>query len=155
MRIQNTRFVIPAKAGIQKKVNLDLRVKPEDDKKTEFLGNTRERGQVMMLTVLLLSLAFSLASFLAGSIIVYQVRAASTITSAMVAVFAGDSGLQCGLYKTIKGADDASFVCPLGNASYMMNGATFDTSVSLTASSTLIRSKGVFRDTSRALEASF
>jgi|GEM_PF-5472583 len=117
--------------------------------------NGGESGQVMMLTVLLLSFAFSITSFLAGSIIVYQVRAASTITSAMVAVFAGDSGLQCGLYKTIKGVSDSAFTCPTGNASYMTNGATFETNISLTASTTVIRSKGVFRDTSRALEASF
>ncbi|MEK7498679.1 MAG: hypothetical protein AAB611_02345 [Patescibacteria group bacterium] len=114
--------------------------------------STSEKGQVMMLTVLLLSLAFSLTSFLAGSIIVYQVRAASTITSAMIAVFAGDSGLQCGLYQQIK---DSAFVCPPGNSTYMTNGATFETTVSSTASTTLIRSKGIFRDTSRALEASF
>ena len=108
----------------------------------------------MMLTVLLLSLAFSLASFLAGSIIVYQVRAASTITSAMVAVFAGDSGLQCGLYQQIK---EATFACPPGAVTtYMTNGATYNMTVTNpTPSSTVIRSQGVFRDTSRALEANF
>jgi len=115
-----------------------------------------EKGQVMMLTVLLLSLAFSLASFLAGSIIVYQVRAASTITSAMVAVFAGDSGLQCGLYQQIK---EPTFACPPGTTStYMTNGAIYETSVgssTVSTSTTVIRSKGIFRETSRALEASF
>ncbi|MBI5421498.1 MAG: hypothetical protein HZA35_04295 [Parcubacteria group bacterium] len=144
---KNKKFVIPAKAGIQMNVKLDPRVKPEDD---------TERGQVMMLTVLLLSLAFSLASFLAGSIIVYQVKAASTITNAMVAVFAGDSGLQCGLYQQVK---DSTFVCPPGPMiNYMTNGSTYDIVIgSSTASSStvVIRSKGVFRDTSRALEASF
>jgi len=117
---------------------------------------TNEKGQVMMLTVLLLSLAFSLSSFLAGSIIVYQVRAASTITSAMVAVFAGDSGLQCGLYQQIK---ESTFVCPPGIiSSYMTNGAIYEMSVgssTVSTSTTVIRSKGIFRETSRALEASF
>ncbi len=108
----------------------------------------REKGQVLMLTVLLLSLASSLASFLAGSIILYQVRAASEVASAVVAIFAADGGVQCELYRQLRGP---SVSCP----PTFTNGATSSSSANVIGSSTIIRSKGIFRDTSRALEASF
>ena len=120
---------------------------------------THERGQVLMLSILLLSLAFSLATFLSGSIILYQIRAASEITSAMVAIFAGDSGIQCELYEQIK---DPAFVCPPSNPSpYMTNAASYEiflstvSSTPTTSSTIVLRSKGKFRDTARSLEASF
>ncbi|MDE1970107.1 MAG: hypothetical protein KGI50_00815 [Patescibacteria group bacterium] len=122
----------------------------------------RQRGQVLLMTILLLSLAFTLASFLAGAVITYQIHSAAEVTNATAAIFAADSGLQCGLYQQ---AVATSFACPIDTTSKkdatgnpiveLSNAATYTSTTTVANGSTDIVSRGMFRDTARGLEASF
>jgi hypothetical protein len=59
-------------------------------------------GQVMLLTVLILSGSILGASTIAGYLMLLKVRSASDITNSAKAIFAADTGIEWELYKQFK-----------------------------------------------------
>ncbi|PIP46684.1 MAG: hypothetical protein COX15_00065, partial [Candidatus Colwellbacteria bacterium CG23_combo_of_CG06-09_8_20_14_all_42_19] len=66
----------------------------------------KNKGQVMLLTVMLLSGAILASTSLAGLLIIYQLRQATDVKGSMQAVFAADSGIEWAFYnETRPGAE--------------------------------------------------
>lgn len=63
------------------------------------------KGQVMLLTVLILSGSILGASTIAGYLMLLKVRGASDITNSAKAIFAADTGIEWELYKQFKSPD--------------------------------------------------
>jgi hypothetical protein len=61
-----------------------------------------EKGQVMLLTVLVIGGLLLGASSIAGLLMVYQLRQASDIANSTKAIFAADTGLEWELYRMFK-----------------------------------------------------
>ena len=62
-------------------------------------------GQVMLLTVLVLSGSILGASTIAGYLMFLKVRGASDVTNSAKAIFAADTGIEWELYKQFKNPD--------------------------------------------------
>ncbi len=62
----------------------------------------RESGQVMLITVLVLSGTILGATAIAGLIMLYQVRQSTDIVNSTKAIYAADSGIEWRLYKFFK-----------------------------------------------------
>ena len=61
-----------------------------------------QKGQVMLLSVLIISGAVLGATAIAGLLMLYQVRQATNITLSMQALFAADAGVEWELFKLFK-----------------------------------------------------
>src|SRR3989304_1174932 len=62
----------------------------------------REKGQAMLLTVMLLTGVILSTTSLAALITLYQMRQATDVASSNQAIFAADAGIECALYKKFK-----------------------------------------------------
>ncbi len=63
------------------------------------IPNTKyESGQVMILTVVLISGAILSATSLAGLLVMYQLKQSTDIVNSAKAIFAADAGIECALY---------------------------------------------------------
>ena len=92
------------------------------DKKTNF-----KKGQLMIVTVLLLGGVVMSAASLLGFLIVYKLRQATDIADSAKAVFASDAGREWELWQALKlGSRLGSSGCP-----NFTNKAGFETSVSI------------------------
>jgi hypothetical protein len=114
------------------------------------------RGQVMLLTIMVLSGTILGATTIAGFLTLYQIRQSTDIINSTKAIFAADAGLECEFYKYTR--DKASDFCS-GAIQNLTNGASFltertDTTVGTTTITT-IKSNGTAGDAVRAFEASF
>ncbi len=89
------------------------------------------RGQVMLLTVMLLSGTVIGATAIAGLLTVYQLRQSSNAADSMKALYAADTGIEWELYKNNK---DQDYQKPI-----MTNGSEFETKVE---SAQVIKSTG-------------
>jgi len=64
--------------------------------------NLKLKGQVMLLTVLILGGSILGASTIAGYLMLLKIRGASDITNSTKAIFAADTGIEWELYKQFK-----------------------------------------------------
>lgn len=112
----------------------------------------KQKGQVMLITVVMISSAILTASSLAGLLILFQLRQASDIAASTEAIFAADSGIECVLFnnfRTTASPRDCGEITPVSTFS---NGAEYKT-VSSGASST--KSVGRSGRTARSFEITF
>ena len=65
-------------------------------------NNNSEKGQAMLLTVMLLTGVILSTTSLAALITLYQMRQATDAASSSQAIFAADAGIECALYKKFK-----------------------------------------------------
>lgn len=106
-----------------------------------------QKGQVMLLTVVLLSGTVLGVTTIAGVLTLYQLRQASNATDSTRAIYAADAGVEWELYKRAK---DVAYAKPV-----MSNGAEFETK---SVDANTIRSLGFAdanRKVARAFELSF
>lgn len=109
----------------------------------------KEKGQAMLLTVMLLTGVILSTTSLVALITLYQIRQTTDVTASNQAIFAADAGIECALYKQVKKSNSSEWGdCSAGT---MSNGAEFRT---VTQSST-IKSAGKSRRSARAFEVSF
>lgn len=110
----------------------------------KFLNN---KGQAMLITLLILSASFLIAMAL-GSLVLYELRSMIFTGESIKALYAAESGLEWKLFEIIK---STAIERPI-----MSNNSSFDVSVSNPpAGGTLIKSIGQSGNNFRALEASF
>ena len=64
-----------------------------------------QRGQVMLLTVLVLSACFLSFPFVAGLLTFYQLRQAGSVVNSVKAIYAAETGLELELYRWYKERD--------------------------------------------------
>lgn len=57
-----------------------------------------QSGQVMILTVVLISGAILSATSLAGLLVMYQLKQSTDVRNSAKAIFAADAGIECALY---------------------------------------------------------
>ena len=69
------------------------------------------RGQVMLLTTLILSGTILAAATLAGLLMVYQIRQSGDATQSTKAIYAADAGIEYELYKIYRYARSGGAVC--------------------------------------------
>jgi len=68
----------------------------------QFSIFNNEKGQAMLLTVLVLGASILAASTIAGYLTLLKIRTSSDIANSAKAIFAADSGVEWELYKQIK-----------------------------------------------------
>ncbi len=95
------------------------------------------KGQVILLTVLVLAGSMLGASMIAGYLMLLKIRASSDITNSARAIFAADAGIEWELYKQIK---DSGYPKPS-----LSNGAEFNTYQDGQMIKSIGDSSGVFR----------
>lgn len=116
-------------------------------------------GQVMLITVLILSGTVFATTAIAGLLMLNQIRQSNDIVNSNKAIFAADSGIEWRLYKFFKGDSQTCKECPDGGACpgpSFENGAVFQTTCDLQAaagtSKVTIKSTGSSGNNSRAFE---
>ena len=62
------------------------------------IKNKNNKGQIMMLSVLMIGTSILVFSSIAGYLMLQRLRAASNSVDSTKAIFAADSGIECGLY---------------------------------------------------------
>jgi len=95
------------------------------------------KGQVMLLTVLILGGSILGASTIAGYLMLLKVRGASDIANSAKAIFAADTGIEWELYKQFK---DPAYPKPL-----LSNNADFITSNDTLKIKSIGESNNIFR----------
>ena len=70
-------------------------------------NRSRMSGQVMLMTVIMLSGAILASTSLAGLLILYQLRQSTDSASSTKAIFAADAGIERALFKEKKGSTDS------------------------------------------------
>lgn len=120
------------------------------------------RGQVMLLTVLVLSGTILGATTIAGLLTLYQIRQSTDFINSAKAVYAADSGMEWRLYKFFKSDNQICRDCPDGGACPApvmtnINSPADPIRVSCgtvpgVATTTTIKSTGVSSNSSRAFE---
>ena len=100
-----------------------------------------KKGQVMLLTILVIGGLLLGASAIAGLLMVYQIRQSSDITNSTKAIFSADTGIEWELYRMFK---NPNYPKPI-----MTNQADFSTTVYGTST---IKSIGTSYRSSRAFE---
>lgn len=124
----------------------------------------KANGQVMLLTVLVLSGTILGTTTIAGLLTLYQIRQSTEIINSGKAIFAADAGLECEFYRYIKSeqipeAERATFCAdllnPLKPEQYhpFTNGASFTTEVTIEPGKRTIKSSGMAGNAIRAFEA--
>jgi len=84
----------------------------------------KEKGQAMMLTVLVISGTTLGATTIAGLLMLYQLRQATSVTYSSQALFAADAGLEWELFKLFNPDAAADHQAP-----EMTNGSTFESAI--------------------------
>lgn len=100
----------------------------------------------MLITILILSAAFLIAMAL-GSLVLYELRSMVFTGESIKALYAAESGLEWKLFEKIKNE--------IIESPTMINGSSYDVSVSTLPTGTQIKSIGQSGNNYRALEASF
>ena len=113
-------------------------------------------GQVMLMTVVMLSGAILASTSLAGLLILYQLRQATDAAASTKAIFAADAGLERALYNESKlgGTDAYPLTPPYNNKTNnktLDNGATYTVTKDATDPS-LIKSIGRYGRAARAFQ---
>ena len=100
------------------------------------------KGQAMLLTVLVLGASILAASTIAGYLTLLKIRTASDVMNSTKAIFAADTGVEWELYVMFK---DPTYPQPV-----LTNGATF----TATVDNDIIKSVGQSSEIFRAFETS-
>ncbi|MFA5083937.1 MAG: hypothetical protein WC475_00925 [Candidatus Paceibacterota bacterium] len=103
----------------------------------------KNKGQVMLMTVLVIGGLLLGASSIAGLLMVYQIRQSSDVVNSTKAIFAADTGIEWELYRLFA---NPGYAKPI-----MTNQADFSTIVYGTST---IKSVGTAGHSSRAFQAS-
>lgn len=118
------------------------------------------RGQVMLITSLVLASTLLASTTIAGMLMLYQLRQGSDVANSAKAIYAADAGLEWRLYRFLK--VDGRNCCVEGEqcaVPVFSNGATVQTSCSATpeasGQSVTIRSTGISSKNARAFEFNF
>ncbi len=108
-------------------------------------------GQVMLLTVMMLTGVILSTTSLVALITLYQIRQTGDVTASNQAIFAADAGIECALYKKIKEKKSDATI------NEECTGLVFDNKaqVKVVAEPSTIKSAGKSRRSSRAFEVSF
>lgn len=75
--------------------------------------NNKNSGQAMLLTVIMMSGIFMVATAIAGMLTFYQLQQANDISNSAAAIFAADGSLEEGVYRYLKTEIDCEGVCDL------------------------------------------
>jgi hypothetical protein len=111
------------------------------------IRNGRGRqGQVLVITVLVLSVAALAAGTIASFLTITQIRQARGISDSTKAVYAADSGIEYGLYRAFV---DSEYPLPV-----MTNGPNISFEID-TTNDAVIRSLGQANNSFRAFSVSF
>ena len=118
------------------------------------LSDYKKRGQVMLMTVLIITGTILGSTTIAGLLMIFQIRQASDIVNTTKAIFAADNGLEWRLNKFYKDNQaclncDTGVDCPQRD---LTNNSTFETECVLNANTVTIRSVGASGNASRAFE---
>lgn len=125
------------------------------------IHNSRQKGQTMLLTVMLLSSAILGATSLAALLVLFQLRQATDAKASTQAIFAADSGIECVLFEKIlsvkPGAPPPDYTnCSIApDKKVLSNGSFYTITVDTAGGNTVIKSIGVSGRTTRALEITF
>lgn len=110
--------------------------------------NSGIRGQVMLITVLIMSGVMLSATAIGGYLVLNQLRQATFSANSAQAISAADSGIECELYNLFKnGGVDCSTQTFNGKVPVTVN-----TTTTIAGTSTIIRSTGGAANTYRAFE---
>jgi hypothetical protein len=109
-----------------------------------------QKGQTMLLTVMILSSAILSATALAGLLVRYQLRQSSDIKLSTQAIFAADSGIECYLYEREKGTQNYTN-CGEGGEISLGNGAVY----TVVIGANNVKSVGKSGGAARAFELTF
>ena len=107
------------------------------------IPNSKIKGQVLLITVLLLGGSTIAASTIAGYLLLISIRQSSDITNSAKAIFAADTGVEWDLYHRFK---DNNYPKPI-----LTNGASFE----VTATTSITKSVGQSGDSFRAFQFTF
>jgi len=107
-------------------------------------ASENQRGVSLLLSVLLVSAVLASAIGITSSVIVL-LQISGRVTESVAALYAADSGIEWQLYEIRIGTSSAPI---------MNNGATYN-AIFTPGTPNIIKSVGVFRRTSRGIEASF
>ncbi len=151
---------------IQKMLNVLIRKLKDRNLKPLTLNLKPDSGQVMLLTVLVLSGTILSATTIAGLLTLYQIRQATDFANSAKAIYAADTGIEWRLYKFMKEDARVCKDCPDGGACpqpEMSNisrpAAAIKTNcgavIQGVSTTTVIKSTGVSGNVSRAFEFVF
>lgn len=122
---------------------------------------SNSKGQVMLITSLVLSSTLLGATTIAGLLMLYQLRQGSDIANSTKAIYAADAGIEWRLYRFFK-ADNQSCDCSGENCAEpeFSNGAELSTTcvanpIEGGGQEVLIRSRGISQKNARAFEFNF
>ncbi len=101
------------------------------------------RGQVILLTVVIMGVSMLIASTVAGYLLLVQIRQSSDITNSTKAIYAADAGVEWSLYRRFKDGERP--------APAFFN----ETSMTVTETVSTTKSVGKSRNTYRAFQISF
>lgn len=111
----------------------------------------REQGQVLLLTVVMLTgVILSTTSFVA-LLVLYQLRQTGDVIASNQAIFAADAGIECAFYKKFKEGKSNEATATECDALEFSNGAQ----VKVVVDDESIKSAGKSRQSARAFEANF
>lgn len=119
--------------------------------KNEARRMNKERGQVMLLTVMLLTGVILSTASLAALLVLYQIRQTTDVIASTQAIFAADAGLECALFKKIKEEKSDEQVARECSQLTFENKAQ----VVIVAEAKKIKSAGRSRRSARAFEVTF
>lgn len=119
----------------------------------------KEKGQVLLLTVVMLTGVILSTTSLVALLVLYQLRQTGDILASNQAIFAADAGIECALYKKfkesksneMKESKSNEMIASECSALTFGNGAQ----VKVVVDDQLIKSAGRSRQSARAFEASF
>ncbi|OGM94256.1 hypothetical protein A2610_03060 [Candidatus Wolfebacteria bacterium RIFOXYD1_FULL_48_65] len=119
-----------------------------------------QRGQAMILTVLVLSSIVLSLSSIGGYLMLVRLRISSDIGNTMRAIYIADAGLECEAYNHFKNSDAAGF-CADAARNAFLSGEVDDTArfyyetVYVSAAPSYIRSIGTARNVNRSFRLDF
>ncbi|OGY57393.1 MAG: hypothetical protein A3C03_00735 [Candidatus Colwellbacteria bacterium RIFCSPHIGHO2_02_FULL_45_17] len=112
----------------------------------------RQRGQTMILTVMILTSAILSATAISALLVLFQLRQASDIKASMQAIFAADAGVECIFYERLGPGGENYSNCNTSEIGFI-NGASY--AVTFDESGENFKSIGRAGRVARAFEVGF
>jgi len=109
----------------------------------------KQKGQMMLFTVMVLSGAILSATTLAALLVLFQLRQTSDVAASTRAIFAADTGIECAFYDRFR---TTSLPLCTGTVNTLDNGAEFRM---ISSGPDSIKSVGKFARSARAFEVTF
>lgn len=92
----------------------------------QLIMNKNNSGQAMILTVIMMSGIFMMATAIAGTVTFYQLQQASDVNNSTMAIFAADGALEEALYRYLNtdiNCVENGVICEIADISVFSNGA--------------------------------